>query len=149
MALSEKARMVEEDNAKKAEAEQAQVSDKQLRVYWHQSSEGQLANLELEEYSGGRLARFERPLRANEHVVTTDDPDVVAFIEAHDSFRNGTIQFCGFGEKGRQVAAQKTAELNARKEIRVHSSEIVSTSPTVTDMKELPAEVDQAPVAKG
>jgi len=147
MALSQKAQQVDEENAqRKAEAEVSQVVAQQ-KIYWHQSSRGQLGNFEREKHEGGRLVNPERPLRFEEHLHVAENEAEEAFIEASNSFRTGVIKFCGYGDEGRLKAATLTNELRVRKDsVRQYTSEIVSTSPTVTDMKDIPDTVEQAPL---
>lgn len=147
MALSQKAQQVEEENARRqSESEVNQVVSRQ-KIYWHQSSRGQLANFEREKHEGGRLVNPERPLRFEEHIHVAENPEEEAFIEKSNSFRTGVIKFCGYGDEGRIKAASLTSELNVRKDsVRQYTSEIVSTSPTVTDMRDIPDTVEQAPV---
>lgn len=130
----------QEEVEKRREAK-ATEENEQSSVFWHQVKEGQIANLEYEHFheKTGRVT-MERPLRFYEHTFETSDPKKITHIEESDSFRTGLIIFCGHGSEGRRIASEKTMAHNAKKEQRVYTSEVVTTSPTVTDMRDVPAE---------
>ncbi len=93
--------------------------------YWAPASEYQLANWREEEKSGGAIIRPEGSLKWGNHIRATDDPKMIAFIEASGAFKSGIIKkYKTATEAQLQTAKQSMAKGESRK---MESSDISST----------------------
>ncbi len=119
----------QEEQAEKAQEQRAeskvvQEENENIEYFWAHSAKHQIANFEKEEFSGGRMIKREKPLRATCHVYTARTEKERQFLRASNAFRDGGIILC----KDLAEAHMRTVKHNQLKGIKEVRCESISSS---------------------
>jgi hypothetical protein len=78
---------VEEAHAKEVDQRKAEEANKENVIFFHMASKGQLGGWRAEErLPSGHINKREAPLRFDENLYVTGDPEEIEFIRNHPSF---------------------------------------------------------------
>lgn len=86
--------------------EQLKASKPEMQIYWTGAKGYRIANFRPEIKQAGEIVQAEQPLVIHGHVLQTDDPEKIAFVEKSNAFSAGRIV---------RVDSLKEAEMRTRK----------------------------------
>lgn len=85
--LSDGFHEVEAKREEAVEEKRIETENEKLNVYFHVAKKGQLGGRSVStQLVGGKGVEKDNPLRFDDNVYITSDPEEIAFIEGHDSF---------------------------------------------------------------